>query len=104
MFPAKTNSTSKKVEENVSQPLSQIFPHLIFFRTFPPFFKFHPPPPSPHSPLHTHTCVHALVHPIHNTNAMEVTIYRLVLTIGFCPENSQNIEMILVLLFVCKLK
>ena len=86
MFPVKKNSTSKKVEENVSQPLSQILA-----------LNFNPP-------HHTHTSVHALVHPIRNTNAMEVTIYRLVLTIGFCPENSQNIEMILVLLFICKLK
>ena len=97
MFPVKKNSTSKKVEENVSQPLSQISPHLKFFRTFPSCFKFQPP-------HHTHTSAHALVHPIRNTNAKEVTIYRLVLTIGFCPENSQNIEMILVLLFICKLK
>ena len=84
-------------------PSHKFSPILIFLELSLLSLNFTPPPP-PHSPLHTHTCVHALAHPIHNTNAMEVTIYRLVLTIGFCPENSQNIEMILVLLFVCKLK
>lgn len=48
MFPVKKNSTSKKVEENVSQPLSQIPPHLKFFRTFPSCFKFQPPPSHTH--------------------------------------------------------